>query len=147
METLGRQLIARRQDPKSGLFSLHPDRPYTMRHNQRTKEPWEGLTSGELLRTEFDYDRPKVVSLDVIDPLALLAVHACRTGQFYKVPQWLSGGQWGTGTTCGHTIDSNLERWFDRAKLEDYYKKRRAWLEERGYVIGEGWYAEYPVRR
>ena len=142
METLGRELIARRQDPKSGLFSLPPDRPYTMRHNQRTKESWEGLTGGELLRTEFDYDRPKVVSLDVIDPLALLAVHACRTGQFDKVPQWLSGGQWGTGTTCGHTIDSNLERWFDRAKLEDYYQKRRAWLDERGYVIGEGWYAE-----
>ncbi|MFP6666601.1 MAG: hypothetical protein VB876_04775, partial [Pirellulales bacterium] len=135
-------LIARRQDPKSGLFSLHPDRLLTRRHNKRTKEPWEGLTTGESLRTEFDYDRPKVVSLDVIDPLALLAVHACRTGQFDKIPQWLSGGRWGTSSGCGHTIDANLERWFDRAKLEAYYQKQRSWLDERGYVVGDGWYAE-----
>ena len=142
MESLGRKLIARRQDPKSGLFSLNPDRPYTMRHNKRTRETWEGLTSGELLRAEFDYARPKVVSLDVIDPLALLAVHACRTGQFDKVPQWLRGGGWGTGTTCGHTIDQNLERWFDREKLTKHYTKQQAWLKERGYVIGKGWYPE-----
>ena len=142
MEDLGRKLIAQRQDPKSGLFTLPPERPYTMRHNQRTKEPWEGLTSGELLRREFDYDRPKVVSLDIIDPLALLAVYACRTGQLEKIPQWLKGGGWGTGTGCGHTIHQDLERWFDRQKLEKQYKEREAWLKERGYEIGKGWYPE-----
>jgi len=142
MEDLGRKLIAQRQDPKSGLFTLPPERPYTMRHNQRTKEPWEGLTSGELLRREFDYDRPKVVSLDIIDPLALLAVYACRTGQLEKIPQWLKGGGWGTGTGCGHTIHQDLERWFDREKLEKHYKDRQAWLKERGYKIGKGWYPE-----
>ena len=147
MESLGRKLISQRQDPKSGLFSLPPERPYTMRHNQRTKEPWEGLTSGELLSREFNYDRPRVVSLDVIDPLALLAVHACRTGQFEKTPQWLKGGGWGTGTGCGHTINQDLERWFDREKLEKHYTERQDWLRERGYVIGKGWYptpAERP---
>jgi hypothetical protein len=71
----------------------------------------------------------------VIDPLPLLAVHACRTGQFDKIRQWLSSG-------CGHTFDANLERWFDRAKLEAYYQKQRSWLDERGYVVGDGWYAE-----
>jgi hypothetical protein len=142
MENLGHRLISRRQDRVSGLFSLHPDRPYTMRHNKRTREPGEGLASGELLRAEFGYDRPKVVSLDVIDPLALLAVHACRTGRLDEVPQWLSGGRWGTGTTCGHAINQDLERWFDRAKLEEHYKKRQGWLKERGYVIGKGWYPE-----
>ena len=142
METLGRKLISQRQDPKSGLFTLPPERPYTMRHNQRTKDPWEGLTSGELLRREFNYDRPKVVSLDIIDPLALLAVHACRTGQFEKIPQWLKGGGWGTGTGCGHTINQDLERWFDREKLEKQYTEREAWLKERGYKIGKGWYPE-----
>ncbi len=140
METLGRKLISQRQDPKSGLFTLPPGRPYTMQHNQRTKEPWEGLTSGEVLRAEFGYDRPKVVSLDIIDPMALLAVYACRTAQFDKVPQWLSGGRWGTGTTCGHVINPDLESWFDPQKLKQLYKKREAWLKERGYVIGEGWH-------
>ena len=137
-----RELISQRQDPKSGLFTLPPERPYTMRHNQRTKEPWEGLTSGDLLRKEFDYDRPKVVSLDVIDALALLAVYACRTGQPEKTPQWLKGGGWGTGTGCGHTINQDLERWFDREKLEKQYKDRQGWLKERGYEIGKGWYPE-----
>ena len=142
MEVIGRRLIAERQDPKTGLFSLPPNRPYTRRHNQRTQEPWEGRTSGETLLREFTYDRPRVVSLDVVDPLALLALHACRSGQFDKVPQWLSGGRWGTGTGCGHTIDHNLERWFDRAKLEAYYKAQRSWIDQRGYTITESWYPE-----
>ena len=142
MEALGHKLIDRRQDPKTGLFSLPPDRLQTMRHNQRTKEPGEGLTTGQILRAEFDYDRPRVVSLDVIDPLALMAVHACRTGQFEKIPQWLSGGRWGTSTGCGHTVDLNLERWFDREKQEAYYERERDWLDQKGYVIGEGWFAE-----
>ena len=88
-----------------------------------------------------------MVSLDVIDPLALLAVYACRTGQFEKIPQWLQGGGWGTGTGCGHTINQDLERWFDREKLDKHYKERQDWLRERGYVIGKGWYpapAERP---
>ncbi len=142
MEDLGRKLISQRQDPKSGLFTLPPGRPYTMQHNQRTKEPWEGRTSGEVLRAEFGYDRPKVVSLDIIDPMALLAIHACRTNQFDKVPQWLSGGRWGTGTTCGHVSNPDLESWFDPEKLKQLYKKRARWLKERGYVIGEGWHPE-----
>lgn len=139
MEHLGHNIISRRQDPKSGLFSLHPDRIHTIRHNKKTKEPHEERTVRQTLRQEFGYDRPKVVALDVVDPLALLAVHACRTGQFAKIPQWLSGGQWGSDGS-GHVINSDVERWFDRTKLESYYKKEQNRLKERGYAVGDEWY-------
>lgn len=138
MEHLGRNLIHRRFDPKSGLFSHHPDRIQGMRHNKRTKELWEGVTLKESLRREFDYDRPKVVALDVVEPLALLAIHACRTGQFDKIPQWLSGGQWGSDGS-GHVVNHDFERWFDREKMKKYYEGRRADLEAKGFVITEDW--------
>lgn len=141
MEHLGRNLIERRHDPKSGLFVHHPDYLHTIRHNKRTKEPGEERTIAQTMQAEFDYDRPKVVALDVVEPLALLAIHACRTNQFDKIPQWLSGGKWGSDGS-GHVLNSDLERWFDRAKMEAYYKGRENDLKERGYVIGEGWYAE-----
>jgi len=51
----------------SGLFAHHPDHLHTFRHNKRTKKPHEGLTVGQTLRRDFDYERPKVVALDVID--------------------------------------------------------------------------------
>jgi len=140
MESIGRDLITQRQDPQSGLFSLPPDRPYTIRHNQRTQEPWEGLSTAQHLQSEFNYDRPKVVSLDAIDPLALLAVHACRIGRFELIPQWYSGGKWGTGSSCGHVIDHQLERWFDREKLQKYYSTQKPWLDERGYEIDAAWF-------
>ena len=141
MEHLGRQLIARRQDPASGLFSHHPDKIQGIRHNARTKESWEEQTVSEILRREFDYDRPTVVALDVVEPLALLAIHACRTDQFEKIPQWLGGGQWGSDGS-GHVISSDLERWFDREKLEAYYENQRLPLKQKGYEIGEGWFPQ-----
>jgi hypothetical protein len=140
MEHLGRNVIRDRQDTASGLFALPPEHVHTKRHNKRTLEPWEERTVGQLLRGEFDYARPKVVALDVVEPLALLAIHACRSGQFEKVPQWLNGGQWGTDGS-GHVIDVNLERWFDRERMKRYYRGQQARLEELGYEVGEGWFA------
>ncbi len=139
MEHLGRNVIAHRHDPKSGLFVHHPDHLHTIRLNKKTKEAGEGLTVRETLHPSFGYDRPKVVALDVVEPLALLAVHACRTGQFDKIPQWLSGGLWGADSS-GHVISHDLERWFDRPKLEAHYKERREWLKEKGYVIDKEWF-------
>jgi hypothetical protein len=37
-------------------------------------------------------------------------------------------------------INPDLERWFDRAKLEVYYKEQQAWLEERGDMREAGWF-------
>jgi hypothetical protein len=39
-------------------------------------------------------------------------------------------------------INPDLESWFDPEKLKQLYKKRAAWLKERGYVIGEGWHPQ-----
>ena len=148
MEHLGRNIIERRQDPKTGLFALEPDYVYTFRCNKEVKEPWEGLTVKEFLRndsdnTPLDYDRPKVVSVDVNEPHALLAIHGCRTGQFDKIPLWVSGGQcFGGNTTSGHVIDKRMEIWFDREKLEEYYESQKDSLTERGFVVTEDWYPE-----
>lgn len=138
IEHLGRQLIALRQDPKSGLFARQPGYRDTYRSNKNHREPWEGMSTAEKLK-EFGYDRPKVVALDVIEPLALLAIHACRSEQFENIPQWLGGGQWGSDDD-GHIVSADHERWFDRDKLEVHYGKQGEWLRNKGFTIDARWF-------
>ena len=139
IEHLGVKLIELRQDPKSGLFSRNPEYIDTFRTNKIHKESWEGITVRERMRKEFDYDRPKVVALDVVEPLALLAIHAARTNQFDKIPRWHSGGQWGSDGS-GHVINSDFERWFDSQKLKIYYEENRLILRQRGFEVGDNWF-------
>ncbi|NQT38570.1 MAG: discoidin domain-containing protein [Planctomycetes bacterium] len=81
---------------------------------------------------ELDYDRPKVVILDVTEPLALLTIYACRTGQFDKIPMVLNpGGPSGM-------INHQLEIWFDRAKMKKFYADNPKRL--LGNTITEKWY-------
>ncbi|MCP4848581.1 MAG: hypothetical protein GY899_11610 [Verrucomicrobiaceae bacterium] len=140
IEHLGRKLIASRHDPKSGLFSRPPGYRDTYRSNKNHREPWECISTSEKLR-EFGYERPMVVALDVIEPLALLAVHACRTGRFENIPQWLGGGQWGSDDD-GHIVSTDHERWFDRDKLKMHYEKQSTWLQAKGYAINKRWFPE-----
>ncbi|MDB4711580.1 GDSL-type esterase/lipase family protein [Verrucomicrobiales bacterium] len=139
IEHLGAKLIELRQDPGSGLFSRNPDYKDSYKTNKIHKESWEGMTIRERMRKEFDYDRPKVVALDVVEPLALLAIYACRTQQFEKIPRWHSGGQWGSDGS-GHVINGDFERWFDVEKLKVYYEKNRLMLRQKGFEVGEGWF-------
>ena len=139
IEHLGTKLIELRQDPESGLFSRNPDYKDSYRTNKIHKESWEGMTIRERMRKEFDYDRPKVVALDVVEPLALLAIYACRTQQFEKIPTWHCGGQWGSDGS-GHVINGDFERWFDVEKLKVYYEKNRLMLRQKGFEVGEGWF-------
>jgi lysophospholipase L1-like esterase len=139
IEHLGTKLIELRQDPESGLFSRNPDYKDSYRTNKIHKESWEGMTIRERMRKEFDYDRPKVVALDVVEPLVLLAIYACRTQQFDKIPRWHSGGQWGSDGS-GHVINNDFERWFDAEKLKVHYEKNSLVLRQKGFEVGRGWF-------
>lgn len=94
MEHLGREIIKRRQDPKSGLFVIEADRPIGFRTLKEFKDPNEDKTIADSLK-ELGYDRPKVVPLEVNEPHALLAIHGCRTGRFDRIPSWISVGMAG----------------------------------------------------
>ncbi len=119
MEHLGRNLIKRRQDPKTGLF---------------VPEPEKGLLSGNRENIPFDYGRPKVAFLNVNAPHALLAIYGCRTGQFDKIPSWVSMAM------SGHGSDQMMEVWFDRKKLQKYYEQNEARLKQKGFVVTDEWY-------
>ncbi|MEC9054637.1 MAG: hypothetical protein VX633_04990, partial [Verrucomicrobiota bacterium] len=140
MEHLGREIIRRRQDPGSGLFVVEADRTQNFQALKEFKQsPHEGITVKELMREKFgsnqlDYDRPKVVPLNITEPLALLAIHGCRTGEFEKIPSWVSIGM------AHHAVIREQEIWFDRPKLENYYKDRKDYIKARGFVVNEDWF-------
>ena len=140
MEHLGREIIRRRQDPGSGLFVVEADRTQNFQALKEFKQsPHEGITVKELMREKFgsnqlDYDRPKVVPLNITEPLALLAIHGCRTGEFEKIPSWVSIGM------AHHAVIREQEIWFDRPKLENYYKDRKDYIRARGFVVNEDWF-------
>ena len=140
MEHLGREIIRRRQDPGSGLFFVEADRTQNFQALKEFKQsPHEGITVKELMREQFgsnqlDYDRPKVVPLNITEPLALLAIHGCRTGQFAKIPSWVSIGM------AHHAVMREQEIWFDRPKLENYYEDRKEFIKERGFKVSEDWF-------
>ena len=140
MEHLGREIIRRRQDPGSGLFVVEADRRQNSQALKEFKQsPHEGITVRELMREKFgsnqlDYDRPKVVPLNITEPLALLAIHGCRTGEFEKIPSWVSIGM------AHHAVIREQEIWFDRPKLENYYEDRKDYIKSRGFVVKEDWF-------
>ncbi len=142
MEHLGREIIKRRQDPRSGLFVVEADRKQNFPALKEFKQsPHEGITVKEMMREKFgsnqlDYDRPKVVPLNITEPLALLAIYGCRTGKFEKIPSWVSIGM------AHHAVMREQEIWFDRSKLESYYKDRKDYIKARGFVVNEGWFPE-----
>lgn len=138
MERIGRNIIAGRQDAESGLFVVETDRAWSI------AEPIKGVklrftTVRESMRAEFagivlDYDRPKVVRLDVSEPLALLTIHACRTGQFDKIPMVLNPGE------AEGMINYQLEIWYDREKMKKYYAANAERLREQEHSITQEWY-------
>ena len=140
MEHLGREIIRRRQDPGSGLFVVEADRTQNFQALKEFKQsPHEGITVKDMMREKFgsnqlDYDRPKVVPLNITEPLALLAIHGCRTGEFEKIPSWISIGM------AHHAVMREQEIWFDRPKLENYYKDRKDYIKARGFVVNEDWF-------
>ncbi len=140
MEHLGREIIRRRQDPGSGLFVVEADRRQNSQALKEFKQsPHEGITVRELMREKFgsnqlDYDRPKVVPLNITEPLALLAIHGCRTGEFEKITSWVSIGMAHPG------VIREQEIWFDRPKLENYYEDRKDYIKSRGFVVKEDWF-------
>ena len=140
MEHLGREIIQRRQDPKSGLFVVEAHRELNFPALKEFKQsPHEGITVKEMMREKFgtnqlDYDRPKVVPLNITEPLALLAIHGCRTGEFEKIPSWISIGM------SHHSVIKEQEIWFDRPKLENYYEDRKDYIKDRGFVVNEDWF-------
>ena len=83
---------------------------------------------------QLDYDRPKVVPLNITEPLALLAIHGCRTWEFEKIPSWVSIGM------AHHAVIREQEIWFDRPKLENYYEDRKDYIKSRGFVVKEDWF-------
>ena len=118
MEHLGRNIIKQRQDPKTGLFA----------------QKWQKAPPrGNLWNMA---DRPTVAFLNVVEPHALLAIHGCRTGQFEKIPSWISIAM------SGHGVGPLMESWFDRKKLEKYYEDQKDSLKERGLVVTDEWYPD-----
>jgi len=135
MEHIGRNIIAARQDVKSGLFVIEADRTFGFQELKDVKPKFTSVK--DMVRAEsagiaLDYDRPKVVVLAVSEPLALLTIHACRTGQFDKIPMVLNPGE------PSGMINHQLEIWYDREKMKKFYSDNpKALL---GNTITEKWY-------
>ena len=66
-------------------------------------------------------------ALDVQEPLALLSIYASRNNQIDKAPMWVCGGLYAQGRaySSGHVIRDDLELWFDKPALEQWYKDRK----------------------
>ena len=95
---------------------------------------WDVVPVSTFGINQLDYDRPKVVPLNITEPLALLAIHGCRTGEFEKIPSWVSIGM------AHYAVIREQEIWFDRPKLENYYEDRKDYIKSRGFVVKEDWF-------
>jgi len=132
-ERIGRNIIRYRQHRASGLFTLENTRvvyPGIYAAGSPHLEPHEKKTVFELFGHKH-----RTAALDTQEPLALLSIYACRKGQFDKAPMWVCGGLYpqGRAYSSGHVIRADIELWFDKPALEQWYKDRnikytRRWL-------------------
>jgi pectate disaccharide-lyase len=136
VEHIGRNIIKHRQHPENGLFTLENNRviyPGAYKKGSPLLEPHEKKSVFELFGHKH-----RSAALDAQEPLALLSIYACRTGQCDKMPMWVCGGLYAQGRaySTGHVIRDDLELWFDKPALEQWYKDRnikytREWLQPR----------------
>ena len=117
-----------------------PAQPFEVLKEFR-QSPHEGITVKELMREKFgsdqlDYDLPKVVLLNITEPLALLAIHGFRTGKFEKMPPWVLIGM------AHHAVIRGQEIWFNRPKLENCDRDRKDYIKDRVFVVNKDWFPE-----
>lgn len=104
-EHIGDNMIKGRQHRDSGLFTLEDD------------------FFPEDSKVEASGRKHKIASLDAMEPVALLSIYAAQTGQYNIMPEWYAGGLYLRVGTMGHVVGMDLQLWFDKPALKEFYKK------------------------
>ena len=118
-ERIGDNLIEARQHPDSGLFTLEDDFiiQNPVMDKPELQEPHEGKSVIEILG-----DNHKIANLDSMEPLALLSVYAAQTGKYNIMPGWTAGGLYLKVSSVGHILGKEIQLWFDKPALKQFYK-------------------------
>ena len=118
-ERVGDNLLHSRQHADSGLFTLEDD--FILQNKVMDKpelqEGHEGKSVAELLQ-----DSHRTANLDAMEPLALLGIYAAQTGQYNIMPEWTAGGLYLKVSSVGHIIGKEIQLWFDKPALKQFYK-------------------------
>lgn len=118
-EQIGDNLIKQRQHIDSSLFTLEDDFVFHSRvmDKPELQEGHEGKTVSELLQ-----DSHRTANLDAMEPLALLSIYAAQTGQYNLMPGWTAGGLYLKVSSVGHIVSKEMQLWFDKPALKQFYK-------------------------
>ena len=118
-ERIGYNLLQGRQHPDSGLFTLEDDFALHSKvmDKPELQEGHEGKSVAELLQ-----DTHRTANLDAMEPLALLSIYAAQTGRYDIMPEWTAGGLYLKVSSVGHTVSKEMQLWFDKPALKQFYK-------------------------
>ena len=118
-ERIGDNLLQGRQHPDSGLFTLEDGFVLYSRvmDKPELQESHEGKTVIEVLQ-----DTHKTANLDAMEPLALLSIYAAQTGRYDIIPGWTAGGLYLKVSSVGHIVGKEIQLWFDKPALKQFYK-------------------------
>ena len=118
-ERIGDNLLQGRQHTDSGLFTLEDDfiLHSTVMDKPGLQEGHEGKSVAELLQ-----DTHRTANLDAMEPLALLSIYAAQTGRYDIMPEWTAGGLYLKVTSVGHIVSKEMQLWFDKPALKQFYK-------------------------
>jgi len=118
-EHIGDNMIKGRQHAESGLFTLDDD--FILEYPILDKPEMQGPNVGKSL-IEVMGEKHKIAALDAMEPLALLSIYAAQTGQYNSMPGWTAGGLYLMVGSMGHIVGRELQLWFDKPALKQFYK-------------------------